>query len=299
MNTNLSTFLENFKGHLTTKQRSAIMNGVELTNRLERYAQQALGLRPDLMETKRNTIIWSPPGAGKTFTVRNVADNGGIDYVKYHGRATLNGFVMKMARVLYRERHTSHIIPVWIDDCDVFFSEKKALDFMKIVLDNDTPMISWDVNVAVEKARAAKQGKTDIVEALEEFDNGGVGIEMDLSRCRFIITTNKKLASKQEINKNKHSIDEHAVRDRCNWRQFDINSEEAWGWMASVMLSNNVFVDDGFNLDSLQMWQLLNTFYHHWDNLSANSMRTVKEAGSMLYNSPDTFADEFEQNFLG
>lgn len=296
-NSNLEFFINEYSGYLTAKQKSAILNGLELTARLEKYAEQALGLRPDLVETKRNTMIWSPPGAGKTFTVRNVADTNNIDYVKYHGKASLNAFVMKMAKACY-EHGSAKIIPVWIDDCDSFFGDKAHLDFMKIVLDNDEPAISWDVNVSSQITKAEKIGDHDLVAALKHFDNGGVGIEIPLDNCRFVITTNKQLASKQDLSKKKTAIDEHAVRDRVQWRAFNINNEESWGWMASVMLSNNVFQDDGFSLNPLQMFQLLQIFHSNWDNLSANSMRTVKEAGAMLYNSPDTFADEFEQNFL-
>jgi len=295
-NSNLEWFLEEYSGYLTAKQKSAIHNGLELTARLEKYAENALGVTQEA-ETKKNTIIWSPPGAGKTFTVRNVADRHKIDYVKYHGRASLNGFVMKMAKAMYLFGN-KQVVPVWIDDCDVFFSDKASLDFMKIVLDNDEPAISWDVNVSSQIGRAEKQGDLDLANALKHFDNGGVGIEIPLHNCRFTVTTNKQLASKQDIGKKKINIDEHAVRDRCKWRAFNINSEEAWGWMSSVMLSSNVFADDGFALTPMQMFQLLNTFHKHWDNLSANSMRTVKEAGAMLHNSPDSFADEFEQNFL-
>jgi hypothetical protein len=295
-NSNLEWFLTEYSGYLTAKQKSAINNGLELTARLQKYAEQALGVAHE-PETKKNTIIWSPPGAGKTFTVRTVAEANQVDYVKYHGRATLNGFVMKMAKACYLGQHLP-VIPVWIDDCDTFFSDKQSLDFMKIVLDNDEAAISWDVNISSQIARAEKQGDLDLVAALKHWDNGGVGIEIPMDRCRFTVTTNKLLSSKQDINKKKLNIDEHAVRDRCKWRAFNINNEEAWGWMASAMLSTNVFADDGFTLSPMQMFQLLNTFHKHWDKLTANSMRTVKEAGAMLHSSPDSFADEFEQNFL-
>lgn len=298
-NTNLEWFLEEYQGYLTAKQRTSILNGLELTGRLENYASTALGITQEA-ETKKNTIIWSPPGAGKTFTVRNVAHKAKLDYVQYHGKATLNAFVMKMAKACYLQylNDPNKILSVWIDDCDAFFTDEPALNFMKIVLDNDEPAVSWDVNVGNQISKAEKIGDTILVEALKHFDNGGVGIEVPLDNVRFTITTNKKLASKQELAKRKINIHEHAVRDRCKWRAFDITSDDAWGWMASVMLSDNVFQDDGFNLTPIQMFQLLQIFYTNWDNLSANSMRTVKEAGAMLYNNPTSFADEFEQNFL-
>jgi hypothetical protein len=296
-NSNLEFFLQEYSGYLTAKQKSAILNGLELTARLEKYAEQSLGLRPDLVETKRHTYIWSPPGAGKTFTVRNVADANSVDYVQFHGKASLNAFAMKMAKAMYVSKPGT-TVNVWIDDCDSFFTDKDALNFMKIVLDNDEGVLSWDVNVGSQITKAEKTGDAVLADALRHWDNGGVGISIPMDSARFTITSNKILASKQDINKTKLAMHEHAVRDRVQWRAFNINDEEAWGWMASVMLSNNVFQDDGFLLTPMQMFQLLQIFHSNWQDLSANSMRTVKEAGAMLYNSPDTFADEFEQNFL-
>jgi hypothetical protein len=297
-NQRLQTFMTHYHGHMTSKQRTAIFKGLELTERLEKYAEQSLGLRPDLAETKRNTIIWSPPGAGKTFTVRGVARAANLNPVMYHGRASLNGFVMKMAKECYKRQ--SEEIPVWIDDCDAFFQDQASLNFMKVVLDNDEPSISWDVNVSSQIAKAKKLGDNILVDALSFYDNGGVGIEIPLDNVRFTITTNKLLASKQDIGKKKINIHEHAVRDRCNWRAFNITNEEAWGWMASVMLSDDIFqtIDKPFILTPDQYWLLVNTFFHNWDNLTANSMRTVMEAGAMLFNNPNSFTDEFEQHYL-
>lgn len=295
-NSQLQSFLDTFEGKFTSSEVSAIKNGLELTARLKKYAEQSLGLRPDLVETKRNTCIWSPPGAGKTFAVRNVARAANLDYVQYHGRASLNGFVMKMAKSCYLRQN--QIIPVWIDDCDGFFNDAASLNFMKIVLDNDEPVISWDVNVGSQITKAETIGDLDLVAALNHYNNGGVGIEIPLDNCRFTITTNKQLASKQDLNKGKLKIHEHAVRDRVNWRAFNITNEEAWGWLVSVMASNNVFQDDGFSLDQDQLYTLVRQFKTNWEILTGNSMRTVKEAGALLYNNPKTFADEFKQNFL-
>ena len=98
--------------------------------------------------------------------------------------------------------------------------------------------------------------------------------------------------------KNAKKMGEHAVRDRTAFKQFNITSEEAWGWMASNLLSCNVFEQHGFELNKEQTFVFLDTFYRMWDRLNANSMRTVKEAGAMLYNDSEEFTDEFEQNFL-
>jgi hypothetical protein len=70
--------------------------------------------------------------------------------------------------------------------------------------------------------------------------------------------------------------------------------------MASVILSDDIFqtIEKPFTLTDKQTWTLVDTFHKHWKDLTANSMRTVMEAGAMLYNDPKNFADEFEQHYL-
>lgn len=287
--------MTNLKTFWTTRQKSAIENGYKLTARLQRYTEEGLGLRPNQVSTKRHTIIWSPPGAGKTFTVRKTCEDNGIEPIKFHGHSSMNAFAITMAVKAYT---TTGMQDVWIDDCDSFFYDDDSINLLAGVLDEERNILGWNVNMNNEIARAEKAGNDVIAQAIRHFSNDGVGLEVGTERFRFIITTNKRLASKREIHKSQRKMNEHKVRDRVQWRSFDITSDEAWGWMASTMLSSNVFEEDGFKLDDTQTHMLLDTFYKHWDDLSANSMRTVKEAGAMLYNNPDDFMDEFEQHFL-
>jgi hypothetical protein len=280
---------------MSSKQKNAIEYGYSLTERLERYVETAVGVREDQVSTKRHTIIWSPPGAGKTYTVNKTVQGHSIKPIKFHGMTSMNAFAIRMACEALYNKYSPKV--VWVDDCDGFFMDSEALNIMKGVLDPDRNILGWNVNMSSEIAKAEKSGNQIVADAIRHFQNG-VGMEVPTDDFRFIVTTNKKLAAKKEATKSQKKMDEHAVRDRVNWRAFDITSDEAWGWMASNMLSGNVFEEDGFELDEQQTFVLLNTFYNAWDRLAANSMRTVKEAGAMLYNSPETFIDEFEQNFL-
>lgn len=288
--------MANLQTFLTSRQRAAIDNGYKLTERLERYVEQSLGLRDDQVSTKRHSIIWSPPGAGKTFTVNKTCEDNGIKPIKFHGQTSMNAFAITMA--VHHYTKPDQVKQVWVDDCDGFFMDSDSLNVMKGVLDEDRNILGWNVNMSTEIAKAEKAGNDIVAEAIRACSTEGVGMEIPTDNFRFIITTNKKLAGKKESTKSQKKMDEHAVRDRVQWRQFDITDDEAWGWMASNMLSSNVFEDNGFKLDSTQTFLLLDTFYKHWKNLNANSMRTVKEAGAMLYNNPEDFMDEFEQNFL-
>lgn len=280
----------------SSKQKNVIDHGYSLTKRLERYVETAVGIRPDQVSTKRHTIIWSPPGAGKTYTVNKTCKMNNIEPIMFHGMTSMNAFAIRMAVEACYNHNKDKV--VWIDDCDGFFMDNNALNVMKGVLDEDRNVLGWNVNMGNEISKAEKAGNDIVANAIRRYQNEGVGMEVPTDGFRFIITTNKKLASKNEATKKQKCMDEHAVRDRVNWRAFDITKEEAWGWMASNILSSNVFADDGFELDNQQTYLLLEAFYQNWDRLAANSMRTVKEAGAMLYNSPETFRDEFEQNFL-
>jgi len=289
---------QNFKPstYWSKRQKNAIDYGYELTDRLRRYTRQALGLEPSQVETKRHTVIWSGPGAGKTFTVNSEIRGNRLRPLKFHGMTSMNAFAIAMAVEAKFNSNPNKL--VWVDDCDGFFMDNDALNIMKGVLDEDRNVLGYNINMGGEIAKAEKAGNQEVVAAISEFSTAGVGMEIPTDDFRFIITTNKKLANKRESMQSERKMHEHAIRDRVNFRQFDITDDEAWGWMASNMLSSNVFKDKKFKLTQEQTYKLLDIFYNNWKQLSANSMRTVMEAGAMLYNNPETFTDEFEQNFL-
>jgi len=324
---NFDSYMNQYAGMMTKKQRDAIRNGFDLTLRLEKYTETALGLRPDVLATKRHTAIWGPPGGGKTFTANEVIKRNNVPVLKIHGASSLHDAMVQIA--VFKYKNLGKPFTVWFDDCDSFFDRgsSNALDPLNIVkgmldpereiqADGQGGVLAYNVDVTntINKAMNAAEydpTKQIIADALTHFRNpNGLGVEIKTNDINFFWTTNRVLPNKKVAFTPKSNgqldqlkIDQHAVRDRCNWRKFDITEEEAWGWMASVMLSNDVFAAEplmqGQTLDIQQLMILLQTFYNHWDNLEANSMRTVKEAGAMLLMDPDNFQDEFEQNFVG
>lgn len=322
---NFTEYMNQYAGLMSKRQKDAILNGFDLTDRLEKYTETAMGLRPDILSTKRHTIIWSPPGAGKTFTANQTIEKNNVPVLKIHGASTINAFMVKLATVCYKNKGKD--FSVWLDDCDSFFTRGSGdidnLNIVKGILDDEREpdqngkggILQYNVDVSrtIASARLAEEmnpAKGITADALEYFrDPDGLGVTIPMSNVQFFWTTNKNLATRKEAfdtkngKTNQQKIDEHAVRDRVNWRKFDITDDEAWGWMASTMLSNDVFAGDpgmqGKTLSTEQLMILLQTFYNNWDNLEANSMRTVKEAGAMLLQDPENFQDEFEQNYVG
>jgi hypothetical protein len=323
---NYTTYMDKYAPLLKKKQKEAIRNGFDLTERLQNYTETAMGLRPDILSTKRHMIIWSPPGAGKTFTANQTIESNNVEVLKIHGASTINAFMVKLATVCYKNQGID--FSVWLDDCDSFFGRGSGdidnLNIIKGITDDEREpdgngrggILQYNVDVSrtilqAEKAAETNPSRMIIAEALNHFrDSDGLGVTIPMHNVQFFWTTNKKLASKKEAftpnrngQLNQIKVDEHAVRDRVIWRKFDINDDEAWGWMASNMLCNDVFKNDpgmqGRTLSTDQLMVLLTTFHKHWPNLEANSMRTVKEAGAMLLQDPDNFQDEFEQNYVG
>ena len=324
---NFDQYMKKYAGMMNKDQKDAIANGFELTKRLEKYTETALGLRPDILATKRHNVIWSPPGAGKTFTANQVIEKNNVPVLKIHGASSLHDAMVQLA--VFKYRNLGKPFSVWFDDCDSFFdrgsgSSLDPLNIVKGMLDPEREIqanghggvLAYNVDVTntINKAMNATEfdpGKQIIVDALTHFRNpNGLGVEILTNDINFFWTTNRILPNKKVAFTPKSNgqvdqikVDQHAVRDRCNWRKFDINDDEAWGWMASVMLSNDVFANEplmqGRTLDNDQLMMLLQTFHKHWDDLEANSMRTVKEAGAMLLMDEENFQDEFEQNFVG
>jgi len=323
---NFDQYMKQYAGMMKSSQKDAIANGFKLTERLEKYTETALGLKPNILATKRHTIIWSPPGAGKTFTANQVIMRNNVPVLKIHGASSLHDAMVQIA--VFKYRNLGVPFAVWFDDCDSFFDRGNGtldpLNIVKGILDPEREIqidgkggvfaYNVDVTNTITKAMNAAEydpSKQIIADALTHFRNpNGLGVEILMNDINLFWTTNRLLPNKKVAQKPKNNgqidqtkMDQHAVRDRCNWRKFDINDEEAWGWMASVMLSHDVFAKEpmmqGKTLNNEQLMVLLQTFYNNWDNLEANSMRTVKEAGAMLLMDEDNFQDEFEQNFVG
>ena len=85
---NFDQYMKKYAGMMNKHQKDAIANGFELTKRLEKYTETALGLRPDILATKRHNVIWSPPGAGKTFTANQVIEKNNVPVLKIHGASS-------------------------------------------------------------------------------------------------------------------------------------------------------------------------------------------------------------------
>lgn len=112
MSTHIEQFINKYRGHLTSSQCQSILHGQTLTAQLRDTVQQAIGLTPHLAESKRNTLIWSPPGAGKTFTVRSIAESNNINLLTIAGVSSIWGMVAKLTKLMYKVQMNPNITTV-------------------------------------------------------------------------------------------------------------------------------------------------------------------------------------------
>ena len=85
----------------SAEQKYFIQTGEKNAKRLSEIVQSALGVVRKKVEVKRHTWIYSPPGAGKTFTVQTTADNFGVEPLKIQGASSLNALVIRIATYVH------------------------------------------------------------------------------------------------------------------------------------------------------------------------------------------------------
>jgi hypothetical protein len=279
------------------EQQKFISGGARNTLKLQQLVKHSLGLTKQEIESKRHVYIFSPPGAGKTFTVQSIADAANVNLVKIQGAASLNAFVVQLATAAYAHMQGLICCPsgltVWIDDCDSLFMEADALNLMKGALDQERNVLSYNKNFTIMiKNYLSSTSSNDkfIGDALQYFQKAGsVGIEIPTDNMRFIITSNRQLtAPSEELNtaKKMHSA---AIRDRVSYKAFDLKRNEQWGWIASIAMSVDVY-----KLSAAKKTELLVWMYDNWDNLPATSMRAVKELAAMMVNNKAEYISDWE-----
>jgi hypothetical protein len=280
----------------TTEQKYLITQGDKLTEQLNGKVKQALGLSPGLVEVKRHHWIYSPPGAGKTFTVQTTADKAKVKLLKIQGAASISAIVTQLAVAAYVNKDKP--VVVWIDDCDSLFMDSESLNVMKGALDEDRNMMAWNKNMTNQINTYLKGDDLDLLkaEALQHFrPEGSVGIEVPTNNMRFIVTSNKDLTAPNspKINKSKRLMDEAAIRDRVNYHSFDLDNKHSWGWVASVLLANPIL-----NITDEQKHDLLDWMFINWTKLAATSMRAVKELAADMINHPDSYPDHWQLKLM-
>lgn len=274
----------------TSNQLQYMRDGERLTQNLKIEVERALGVTKLKSQIKRHTYICSPPGAGKTFTVMQVAKEHKVPMLVIQGIQSLNAFVIELATRVYHSNSDDEII-VWVDDCDSMFTTADGLNLWKGAVDPNRNMVSWGKNMISQIGQFEKSEHAAhnlIGEALIGFEKAsGIGVEIPTDQVRFIVTSNIPLPDSDEA-KFRGTVHLGAFADRFRYKNYDLTPEESWGWLAYLGMENDIL-----GLSKAKKYLLLDWMYWNWERLRSKSMRSLLDYAEDMINYPKDYTNHW------
>lgn len=272
----------------TSEQRHLMQAGSVRAEQLELQLKRALGLTKAVGGSKRHAYVMSNPGAGKTYLTKQLVESHKVNAVMVEGAPSLNAFVMKVAYATYQQAtskaRSKKQLVVWLDDSDSLFMTEDGLNVMKGAMDEERNRLVWAKNMSTQLQtldKAAALGNTDakqLAEALRYWQpEGEVGLSVDTSNVRFVVTSNKKLTAPSAAKKSVKGMHEAALRDRVTYQEYDVVGKDAWGWMAYTVMQADLL-----GLTTNQKTEVLTFMYDNWARCSSQSLRGFKDFAVMM-----------------
>jgi hypothetical protein len=278
-------------------QRNYIAEGANQDSLLAKRISKAIGANKRSVEAKRHTVISGAPGIGKSYSTVREIKNSGVPHVYIGAGATDASIMVKLAYNVYKHciLGGNELVLLLDDADDVVFGNKTTMNSWKIAMAKDEPMYNRDVDLSGQINRLAKQGKDEIVTALEYFqEEGEVGISIPMDRVRIIILCNKNYRDPKAVHQSKQD-DVAALVDRVRYDHLEFEWKVSWGWLAHILQSSQPFKDQGVELDDEQKTVICGWMWDKWENMHNTSYRTIEEMAEALIDEPDSFEDEWER----
>jgi len=243
--------------------------------------------------------IYSPPGLGKTFTVRQFLESQDMEYYEVTGNVSMFAFGIQLAVIQYQNPERNPII-VFVDDTDVLFASEPACNTMKNVL-------SGARSFSYEKSLASQRGNLSEIqkEAIKNFnEHGKMGFTVPTDNMVFVFASNFKLPidddvrTARERSQGKSVLIAHknAIRSRCKVADFDITGADQWGWIADVAKNTTCLDDIGLDESSKKM--ILDFMWSYWDRLTERSVRLIEKMAVTMKEYPNNFERIWEIDHL-
>lgn len=247
----------------------------------------------------RHLYLYSPPGLGKTFSVKHVLNNLKINHLELTGNTSMYAFGIMLAVIQYRN---PNLIPltIFVDDSDELFRTEPSCNAMKNVLEGANKF-------TYEKSMANTEGDlTELqLEAVKFFRHEGrSGFEVPTHNLNFIFTSNNRLpldhevenARKKGLSKSSLIIHRNAIRSRCRVGDFDLSPIEHWGWIADVVFHTDCLTDMG--IDETSKNEIIMYLWDNWDYLKEKSIRVVEKMALTIHEQPEEYREFWEMDFV-
>uniref|UniRef100_UPI0040478238 hypothetical protein n=1 Tax=Algoriphagus sp. TaxID=1872435 RepID=UPI0040478238 len=247
----------------------------------------------------RHLYIYSSPGLGKTYSVRQMLNDLKIHHIELTGNTSIFAFGIMLAVVQY---NNPDLLPltVFVDDSDELFRNESSCNTMKNALEGANKF-------TYEKSMANLEDKLSEIqqEAIRYFrGEGKMGFEVPTHNLTFIFTSNNRLPLDKEVEKARKKgaatspliVHRNAIRSRCRVVDLELSKTEHWGWLADVALNTNCLIDLGLDENSTN--EILMYVWNNWDNLKEKSIRVIEKMGITILENPENFKKYWQMDFL-
>jgi hypothetical protein len=296
------------------KQKMALIEGykkrLSLIRASSEVAIRALEYDSVSGDFKPDTILSGSTGIGKTYNTKRAFELEGIKPYEIGGNTSLFIFGINLMLKHYEfernKKDDNERLVVLLDDCDSFFSDKNSINILKKMSDKRGSRV-FEYNKAIQY-HLIPENILPIIE-LYKFRDGSAGFSINCDDVIFVINTNFKFPSenfaKQFIdkhgptNKANRYMDLAAIRRRFNIRDFILEKDVNWGWIAYVSLFDGLLdpLDNEKNSE-FKKWRILNFMYDNWHRMTESNLDTVTSLMHRMIKNPKNFMDIWEAEFI-
>ena len=285
----------------SSQQKECIRKGALKRQGLIREAKKAANRAAGkaIREEYLDTILAGTTGIGKTFNVEQSINELGVPSITLKGNKSMFAFGGDLM-LLHSRMPKGSKMALIIDDCDSFFENKENINILK-GMTGKTGTRQFQYNKKVNE-HAFTEGQMQV---MEQYQTEGMhGFTVPTDDFIFIFTTNfplpfesdaKEALDKGVSAKANRLQDLSAIRGRFNVKDYMLDKDTNWGWIAEVALNDGGL--DMLESDAEKMF-LLDWMYNNWDNMTETNIRTIEKMAYEMVDYPNEYRDNWEADFL-
>jgi hypothetical protein len=285
----------------SSQQKECIRKGALKREGLIREAKKAANRAAGkaIREEYLDTILTGTTGIGKTRNIEYCINELNVPSITLKGNKSMFAFGGDLM-LLHSRMPKGTKMALIIDDCDSFFENKENINILK-GMTGKVGSRQFQYNKKInEHAFTEAQ-----MQVMEQYQTEGMhGFTVPTDDFIFIFTTNfnlpfesdaKEAMDKGVSAKANRLHDLSAIRGRFNVKDYILDKETNWGWIAEVALNDGGLHMLEFDADKMF---LLDWMYNNWDAMTETNIRTIEKMAYEMVDYPEDFRDNWEADFL-
>lgn len=285
----------------SSQQKECIRKGALKRQGLIREAQKAANrvAGKAVREEYLDTILAGTTGIGKTYNIEKAIKELDIPSITLKGNKSMFAFGGDLM-LLHSRMPKGTKMALVIDDCDSFFESKENINILKGMTGKPgTRQFQYNKKISEHMFTEAQ------MQVMPQYQTEGMhGFTISTDDFIFIFTTNfplpfesdaKEALEKGVSAKANRLQDLSAIRGRFNVKDYMLDKDTNWGWIAEVAINDNGLHMLEFESDKMF---LLDWIYNNWDNMTETNIRTIEKMAYEMIDYPEEFRDNWEADFL-